>query len=314
MTAKEKKIFLNKVFSGIDLARLSGMTEEERRIFLFEQAERLLSDNDYGDIARYYAYHVIEYKEDGQVYLAPAFSDDTSAEGLWLVRLARLLAGVFDSDVNLTLEACGIPVLKIDTEKVFVTYDKETFPNGIVLFYDGLLKLFSNVSNNGSHLVAYIMQALCGRGIDWAMFNNPVVQDYLANIIHFKGVRKNDEWEKIGADLMTALLNIHNHLFLGQENGLNSHGQFIIDALWGFVPHDYPAEYVACAKDILTSVYELLPAKKNKGQKRQFVNKVIQRCSEITKKYDVDFDTKKLNISLSYIAFWLEHFYDEHAG
>ena len=313
MTAKQKTKFLNEVFSGIDLAKLSDMTEEERRVFLFEQAERLLSANDYGDTARFYAYNVIECKDDGQLDVNPAFSGDTSVEGLWLVRLAWLLVGVLETDVNLTLEACELPVLKIDTDEVFVTFDKNVFPNGITLFYNDLLKLFSNVSNNGCHLAAYLMNALCRRGIDWAVLHNPVVQDYLAKVIHFKGIRKNDDWEKIGPDLMTALLNVHNHLFLGHESGLDSQGQFIIDALWGFVPHDYPAEYVACAKEILTSVPELLPTKRNKAAKRQFVNKVIQRCSEITKKYDVDFDTKKFNISLSYIAFWLEYFYDEHA-
>lgn len=313
MTTIEKQKFLKEIFRGINLTRLSGMTEEERRVFLFEQAERLLSANDYGDTARRYAYHVVEYREDGQMDVNPVFSGDTSVKGLWLVRLARLLAGVIDSDVNLTLEACGLPVLKIDTEEVFVTYDKEVFPNGIVMFYNDLLKLFSNVGNNGCHLVAYIMQALCGCGLDWAMSHNPVVQDYLANTIHYKGIQGKDEWEKIGLDLMAALLNMHNHLFFGKENGLDGHGQYIIDALWGFVPHDYPAEYVSCAKDILNSASELLPAKRNKTAKRQFANKVIQRCGEIAKKYDVDFDTKKMSISLSYMAYWIEYFYNDHA-
>jgi hypothetical protein len=313
MTTRQKQIFLDEVFSGIDLARLSDMTGEECRLFLFEQAERLLAANDGGDLARYYAYNVVESREDGQVDVEPFFSIDTSVEGLWLVRLARLLAGVLDSDVNLTLEACGLPALKIDTREVFVTYDKEAFPNGIALFYDGLLKLFSNVTDNGCHLVAYIMQALCGCGLDWAVSHNPVVQDYLANAIHYKGIHGDGDWKKIGLDLMTALLNMQNHLSLGKESGLDDHGQFVVDALWGFVPHDYPAEFVASAKDIVASAAALLPAKKDKAAKQQFFDKVIQRCGEITKEHDVDFDTQIPNVSLSYMTYWLQYFYDEHA-
>lgn len=312
MNTEKKRLFLQEVFPDIHLDSIANMGDKERLKILLEQAERLLAIDDYGDTARLFAYNVVQTGEDDEIFTSPAFADDKSALGEWLVRLARLLAGVMDSDINLLFEACGMPVFTTNPIEVFPTDDKAVFPNGVTLFYDNILKMFSGIENKGIHLKTSIMRAICKRALFWSCHHNPVIQDYFAQELEAPDLKSIKDYENFSTTLMSVLLNIQNHLFFGKGKGLDGDAQFIIDALWGFVPHPYEDNFVACAKEIEKAAQSLLSEKGNDKDMKEYVNTILKKSAEIADEYEVDFDIQEWNISYSYLAYWIEFYYSSH--
>lgn len=313
MTAEQKNTFLKQVFPNLLLDKINAMSDDERQSLLFEQAERLLAMPYNGDVARFYAYTVLKDMEDGEVTVSPAFASDDSQCGCWLVRLAKLLAGLLNSNVNLALEACGLPLFTTDAAQTYPTDDKHVFPDGPTKFHDDLLRLFMRQNHKPYvYLPLYMVKVICKRALEWAMCHNPVIQDYFAQQLHKPSFKDDTEREKYREECWEAMLNIHNHLLCGRENGLDDDGQFIIDALWGFVPHPYEDNYVTCAKEIKNAAQSLLHERDYQENKKEYVKTVLEKSSEIAGEHDVDFDIHEWNISYSYLAYWIEYYYGNH--
>jgi hypothetical protein len=184
---------------------------------------------------------------------------------------------------------------------------------GVTMFYDNLLRLFMRENQKPYVcLPLYVVKAICKRALEWAVCHNPVIQDYFAQLLHKPSFKDDAEREKYSIDCWSAMLNIHNHLYFGRENGLDEDGQFIIDALWGFVPHPYEDNYVTCTKEIKNAAQSLLHERGNQEDMKEYVKTVLEKSSEIAGEHDVDFDIHEWNISYSYLTYWIENYYGNH--
>ena len=97
--------------------------------------------------------------------------------------------------------------------------------------------------------------------------------------------------------------------------GLNDEQMRVVDLLWSWVPHDYPEDYVATAKEVIEVVDRALPAKtvirSRKGFK-MFYDQLIPQLVQVIEKHDVPVDlTDRYNLTMGYMEDWL---YSKYLG
>jgi hypothetical protein len=102
------------------------------------------------------------------------------------------------------------------------------------------------------------------------------------------------------------------HLQRGKELGLSLLEQRTLDTLWSWVPHDYPENYVACAREVSDAIVRLLPPEDEERSEEGYIayyNQVIEEVKRLAEKYDVDFDTSGYSLSAGYFYEWLSKEY-----
>jgi hypothetical protein len=88
--------------------------------------------------------------------------------------------------------------------------------------------------------------------------------------------------------------------------------QQVVDTLWGWVPHNYEDNYVACAREVSKAIVRLLPADteiRSEEGYALYYNKVLGEVKKLAEKHDVDFDTSGYNLSVGYLYEWLSNEY-----
>ena len=298
-----KKEYFKNLFSDIDLETIGKMSDEDRRKFILQHADQILASGE--DFARSFENNILDL--DGKSVDDATFRDVADSEDKWLYDIARILAGTLGDGINLMLEALGLPLFDTDPCEVFDIGCKE---------------LRMQLSGLGyPSLSAYAMKTLTGRALDWGTCNNPVVMDNISESIDYLMTDLDSEegCRKLTEKCMEVLDDTEAHLRQGKALGLDYHTQFIIDSLWGFVPHPYPENYVNCAKAIYDKVSDIsIPQSAiddPEGEYAdQFSQKVVKVVKELVGKYEVEFDDHSKNLSLSYMKYWGIHYFEIKTG
>ena len=147
-------------------------------------------------------------------------------------------------------------------------------------------------------------RALFKEGIKWAMWNNMAVQDYLASECH---TVRDDELAFV-RKLTDALKEVSEHLRRGSELGLTTLQQRVLDSLWGWVPHPYNENEVACARAVSEAILRLVPGpevERTEESYGEYLWVVIPEIKRLADAYDMEFDTTAYNLSLGYFEEWL---------
>jgi len=83
----------------------------------------------------------------------------------------------------------------------------------------------------------------------------------------------------------------------------------VVDALWGWMPHDYDADCVAATREICEAVEASMPAPtviRSRNGFARFQKPVMQQMEAIARRHDLDVDlTDKYNITMGYLTDWL---------
>jgi hypothetical protein len=293
--------FFKTVFPEADYDAMGDMNDEELKKNMLDEAERLLTTGTSVERAERYAYTLVD--QDGTPNGKAPFVCDDSKAGKWMMSVARLLAGILSSDINLFLEVMGLPVFDTDPCGVFDIGSRELRQQLSTLPYPGIS--------------ACALKALTKRALDWGTCNNPAVMDNISESTdHLKcDLSDEDNCRNLAQKYLEVLDETENHLREGKNLGLDYHSQFIIDALWGFVPHPYPENYVNCAKAIYAEaekipVPQLVTGCSDKDEADAFSGKVAEAARKLTEKYQVDFDGYFVNIAQSYLYYWGRHYFE----
>ena len=157
-------------------------------------------------------------------------------------------------------------------------------------------------------MVARIMMSI---EYDRILGHNDAMQDYYAEHCPIGSFDAQDEKEanEFVTAVIDALTEMKQHTDLGHELGLEDEQIRVVDMLWSWVPHDYPEEYVAAAKDIVKMVEKMLPAKtviRSRNGFKQFYDTLLPKLKEIVDKHGVPVDpTDYYNLTMGYMRDWL---------
>ena len=149
--------------------------------------------------------------------------------------------------------------------------------------------------------------------IHWASWNDIAMQDYWAE----ECGSGSHEWDEENPkpfvnQVLATLKTTAEHLKHGQQLGLSDLEQRVVDTLWGWVPHDYPDNYVACAREVSKAIIRLLPPESEERSKegyKAYYTQVIDEVKRLTAHYDVDFDTSEYNLTVGYFYEWMSSEY-----
>ena len=144
-------------------------------------------------------------------------------------------------------------------------------------------------------VAAMVAKILIRVELDRVVGHNDAVQDYY--------------------DAIGVITEMRRHAERGRQLGLSDEQMRVVDLLWSWVPHDYPEDYVATAKEVIEVVDRALPAKtvirSRKGFK-MFYDQLIPQLVQVIEKHDVPVDlTDRYNLTMGYMEDWL---YSKYLG
>ena len=148
--------------------------------------------------------------------------------------------------------------------------------------------------------------------LGWAINHDIAMQDYWAEQCGYSDLWDEEAPKPIIKKVVEALKEMSDHLKRGRDLELSDLEQQVIDTLWGWVPHDYPENYVACAREVSQAIVRLLPPEREEKTEDEYIayyNKVIAEVKQLAQKHDVDFDTSDYNLSAGYFYEWLSNEY-----
>lgn len=144
--------------------------------------------------------------------------------------------------------------------------------------------------------------------IGWSMWHDIAMQDYWAEQCGFGHQWDEADPKPIIRKVLETLKTTAVHLAHGQELGLSDMEQQVVDTLWGWVPHDYQDNYVACAREVSEVIVRLLPPETEERSDVGYVayyHKVMAEVKQLAAKYDVEFDTSDYNLTVGYFYEWM---------
>ena len=139
--------------------------------------------------------------------------------------------------------------------------------------------------------------------IGWSMWHDIAMQDYWAEQCGFGHQWDEADPKPIIRKVLETLKTTAVHLAHGQELGLSDMEQQVVDTLWGWVPHDYQDNYVACAREVSEVIVRLLPPETEERSEDGYVAYYQQK--QLAAKYDVEFDTSDYNLTVGYFYEWM---------
>ena len=93
------------------------------------------------------------------------------------------------------------------------------------------------------------------------------------------------------------------------EYQLSADESIVVDALWGWIPHNYPADYVQCAAALVTLADELL-SKGAQKDKDAYVSAFFDKAAAIAASYHIELSLSTYSLPTGYLASWLEYKYE----
>ena len=286
---------LKKVLPDTDLGRIPQMNASERHLLMLKEADRLLFQAGYDT---HLAWYLVEnvFDEDGE--LIEECIDDALPDVVadWAIDLSLLL---------------------------YVLLHHETFDLGMLDEMMGCGNAFDfRISNTAlvewlrrtphRRLAAYTARVMYNEQINWAVDHNPPVQDLVAQECdRFNAAEEPDDYVR---RVLTSLQEVEDHLRRGEVLGLQGDEQVLTDMLWGYLPHDYPENYVAMARELNLYLMAHQPARallRNEATFAAYEDPIFRKCEELAQQHEVDFDTKTINMPASYVHYWLkDRFYN----
>jgi hypothetical protein len=343
---KDVKELLNdikeKIFSGVDLSGLPKMTDDERREFLLQQAERLLSTKENLQLVKWLTPLFIDKSkrdfmpaEDNPLWRPYSFTFNSAIDGLtddeiifarFATRLAYFVHCMYTRygepfNVNVYLgEEMDERACNDDDED---EYDDEFDTDGSCMEWlyeddpESIFTLDNTPLTDWIKLTPYrrvavgVMSIMITTAGEKAQKLNSVEQDYYFRFYGFGYVDLENsvscyDYVRIGFETLERGA---EHLRQAQYYGLDREGGSVVDALCCNFSHDYPKKYVECAKVIQQIATQMLPENSrsmDRTKRFDWTQAVSDAFDEELKKYDIDLNTREYNLARNYILDWLD--------
>lgn len=291
------KLLKDGLFREVDLTRIPQMSDEERRAFNVQQLDRIIGMRSHADAL---AWFVGQFKrEEGERREDnPLYEEEGTPLVDWYLELVWLGFELYEHiPFDLDLLQPGLAHDKNDPENDF-TIDNAplcdwltTTPYCFVALLVGRIMLEVEYSK----VVGY----------------NDAEQDYYAEHCPTSDFYTADPEEARQAVqmLLDGLREIRSHREQGRKLGLNDEQERVVDLLWSWVPHDYPEDYVAAAKEMVEAAEREMPGKTVIRSRQGFLiykKQLMPSLVAIVKKYDLPVDlTDRYNLTIGYMNEWL---------
>ena len=285
------------VFMDIDLSKVEEMSDDERRKFTVAVADELFGQREYGDSMHWFIGKFVD--DEDTLNESNPLIDEDSALCTWYIDLAYF---GFDLTNHTTINLDTIePGLAQHPDEPELDY---TIDNP---------KLMEWLRTTPYRRIAVmIARIMLDREYKRIVANFDAVQDYYAENCSTdtdENLKQPEMCDKYINDVLHCIETVKDHQQRGRELGLSDDEMRVVDALWGWMPHDYDEDYVAAAREICQAADESLPAPTVIRSRNGFIiykKPVMKQLEAIAKKHDVDIDlTDKYNITMGYLTDWL---------
>ncbi len=297
------KLLKDELFSDVDLTRIPKMSAEERRVFNLQQLDRIIGMRSHADALGWFVGQFIQYegerREDN-----PLYEEEGTPLVDWYLELVWLGYELYNHiPFDLDLLVPGLAQDKTDPEydftidNVALTDWLTTTPYRFVAMLVGRTMLEVEYSK----VIGY----------------NDAEQDYYAEHCPSGEFHTADPEEATQAVqmLLDGLREIRSHREQGRQLGLSAEQERVVDLLWSWVPHDYPEEYVAAAREMVEAAECEMPGKTVIRSRQGFLDykkQLMPKLVAIVRKYDLPVDlTDRYNLTTGYMNAWL---YSKYLG
>lgn len=291
------KLLKESLFSEVDLTRIPEMSDEERRAFNVQQLDRIIGMRSHADALGWFIGQFIhdegERRDDN-----PLYEEEGTPLVDWYLELVHLGYEIYEHiPFDLDLLVPGLAQDKNDPENDF-TLDNAPLCDWLTTTpYHFLAMLVGRImlEVEYSKVVGY----------------NDAEQDYYAEHCSTDNFYTNDPEEARQAIqmLLDGLKEIRSHREQGRQLGLNNEQRRVVDLLWSWVPHDYPEDYVAAAKEMVEAAEREMPGKTVIRSRQGFLiykKQLMPSLVAIVKQYDLPVDlTDRYNLTIGYMNEWL---------
>lgn len=291
------QLLKSQLFAHTNLSRIGSMSDDERRVFNVAQIDNILGMRSHGDALGW--------------FIGQFFKDDAGSE--------REENPLYDEQSDLV--DWYLELLSLGSDLYFHRpFDLDKLQPGLALHGEDIKDDFriENVQlvewlrtteyRRVAGEVTYLMLRL---EFDRVVGNNDAVQDFYAE--RCRSDRFNPQTVEACNEFVTTVLScfeqISAHRQKGRLLGLNDEQMRVVDALWGWAPHDYEQSYVDAAKELVAAVDDSLPGptvmRSPNGFKR-YKKEVLPAMVSIVEKYDLGVDlTDRYNLTMGYLNEWL---------
>lgn len=298
MTSEELLAFLKKnYFISVDIDAVPSMSVEQRRDFTLRQADRLIGLKKGGDAARMIAYNFFT-EEMEPMRENPMMREKQEGVAAWIVELARLLAYLMMGQFLRTSYPMDIKLLGIEPELEVEDLNEQYSPDN--------LQLLSWLKDTAYRRVgARVARKLVCEAIYEAHFIDSALSDYYVDECDRNEPHWSDEAEcnDYVNQVLRTVETVKTHLAKGRELGLNDDEIGVVDSLWSYVPHNYQANYVAAARDIVEADKRMFPQMQDIESYRSELRAKILLIAE---KHDVDLELDDpYSLPMGYLNDWI---------
>ena len=291
------QLLKKQLFKDVDLSKVEGMSDDERRRFTIEVAEDILRQRHYGDSMDWYIGQFL-HSDHSRREDNPLYEERGSALVDWYLELVELgynLVTHVPFDLNYLEPGLGDhpdePQLDFTPANQRLIDWLRTTPYRRIAVLVARIMLEMEYERVAGHFDA--------------------VQDYYAEHCSSNTIDTKDEaaCESFISSVLECMATVVAHQQRGRELGLNDEEMRVVDALWGWMPHNYDEDYVKAAKEVCQAVEASMPdatvIRSRKGF-ALFLKPVRQQLQEIVNRHDLNIDlTDSYNITIGYLTEWL---------
>ncbi len=294
---------------GIDIEGLQDKDAAYQKWARLSVIDQMLGMDANGDFARQHAFSFFGHTmlEIYPIKENPLMQEPQEGLAGWLVELMRLLAYLLVNDpffnpFDLNLLDDKFPHMGDDGTEQFSPSNKE------------LMKFNKTYLCVGTLLAEMVYNVACikAQKIDPALYDMYVTKCHLHQ-------RQRDFTDKINCYgyidcLQDAIDDAYFHLEKGKKKDLSMEEIGLVDSLWTEVPHHYPENYVAAAREIWQKIKPIREGfgdgRKNEKDCEFFIKDMLEIILPIAEKYDVDMELDdEHSLPLEYVKNWLDGIY-----
>ena len=295
--AQMHEMLKRNVFSDIDLERIASMDADQRRELKLSQIDKMLGKLPCADALGWYISKFVD--DDNQRRTDnPLYDEEDNPLVAWYLDVFELSSNLYSHEVfSLDLLVPGLEMNTANQRQQF-TIDNQPLMDW----------LQQTPYRRVAAMVARIMMQV---EYDKVIGHNDAVQDYYAEHCSTGDFDPQDEKkaDTFTNDAIEALTEMKRHAEQGHQLGLSDEQIRVVDMLWSWVPHDYPEDYVATAKEVIEVVDRALPAKtviRSRKGFRMFYDQLIPQLVQVIEKHDLPVDlTDRYNLTVGYMYDWL---------
>lgn len=313
------ELIKSSLFKEIDIECVLTMSSTQKDTFLLEQQERLLAAQRHGMLASWLS--DLFWTADKEAILI-------TTPHPWLEEGYELKNPKDMSDLNCNEYELAEWILNLAA----LSHDLIVHANfPLDILEDGLDGYYKDDKDNFSYahkpLIEWIRSTpyrriaalVCYQVLDYetnkAIRTNQAIQDFYA----MECWRQHPDWQSLDdceefiRTALDGMQQIEKHYDEGHAAGLNDEEIRVLDALYGFAPHDYFKEDFPRVRDLCKAAKDMLPDRpyvKSENGQREYAHKMHEAFKEIFAKYNTHYDPSDLtDLTPGYLDSWI---YDKY--